>query len=563
VPDLSVNLFTANSFIRAHQNSHLEVMDYPKWRWINRQTSATKFTAMIHTSGLVYLDWRVAPQGEFANVSMEELHARLNHLPFLAICQLMHSCSVGGILDQVMDSHPSSEFCKDCINGKLTQAPHTCPVTRAEVPLQQVYSDVHGPVSTRSWWGNVYWVLFIDDYSRFPAIYFIRNKSDVFGVFKQYRAWAENVTGRKIGVLHDDKGGEYTSTKLDRYLAEVGICHEHLIRDMPQQLGVVECLNHTLDEGITTLLSQSGLSHAWWEDAALHFLYGKIRLPSSVTAPNTLYNLFYGKKGSVEHLQPFGCLAYVHLQKDQRRAFQPHALQCILVGYPADYKGWRFWDPVVRKEVISDSAVFCKSVFPHRQPGLSLAVPETVLHRIVSRPVDNDVESEEVAVDAACPPTLAPDPHPLPAPVAVPGPCLVPHALLLRLPDVPERPQTPPKVRGLISNFEHHLAAEPLPPKRPLRARLLGALAEDANAVSGVADVSSGLATLAVDAFDVVGDGNMSPGDVCIPILNAMECVFSTTAELEPKSLNVIKRGMNHRELLIGGTGNGLDCKVE
>jgi len=91
VPDLSINLFAVNSFVRAHWNSHLEVTDYPKQRWINCQTGATKFTVMIHASSLVHLDWRVAPQGEFANVSMEELHAQLNHLPFSAICQLMHS----------------------------------------------------------------------------------------------------------------------------------------------------------------------------------------------------------------------------------------------------------------------------------------------------------------------------------------------------------------------------------------------------------------------------------------------------------------------------------------
>ena len=189
------------------------------------------------------------------------------------------------------------------------------------------------------------------------------------------------------------------------------------------------------------------------------------------------------------------------------------------------------------KEVISDSTVFHKSVFPHQQPGLSLAVPETVLCWIVSCPVNNDIESEEVAVDAACPPAPAPDPHPLPVPVAVPGPCLVPHTLLLWLPDMLERPQMPPKVRDLISNFKHHPAAKPLPPKHPSCVRLPGALVEDANAVSGVVDVPSDLATLAVDAFDVVGDRNMSLGDICIPILDTMECVFSTTAELEPKLL--------------------------
>jgi len=371
-----------------------------------------------------------------------------------------------------MDGHPSSDFCEDCVNGKLTWVPHTCPVMHAEVPLQQVYSDVHGPVSTRSWWGNVYWVSFIDDYSCFPAVYFIRNKSDVFGVFKQYRVWAENMTGCRISVLCDNKGGEYTLTKLDRYLAEAGIHHEHLIQDTPQQLGIMECLNRTLDEGITTLLSQSRLSHAWWEDATLHFLYRKIQLPSSITAPNTPpntpYDLFYGKKGSFEHLQPFGCLVYVHLQKDQCRAFQLHVLQCILIGYPTDYKGWHFWDPVAHKEVISNSTVFHKSVFPHWQPGLSLAVPETVLCWIMSCPVNDSIESEEVAVDAAPPP----------------------------------------------------------------------------------------------DAFDVMGDVSMSPGDICIPILNAMECVFSMATKLEPRSLKEALKCLDAAEW-VGATLKEIDAHLQ
>ena len=46
-------------------------------------------------------------------------------------------------------------------------------------------------------------------------------------------------------------------------------------------------MNRSLSEGIITLLSQSGLARIWWEDAAIYWLHGKIRLPSSVTAPLT------------------------------------------------------------------------------------------------------------------------------------------------------------------------------------------------------------------------------------------------------------------------------------
>jgi hypothetical protein len=65
------------------------------------------------------------------------------------------------------------------------------------------------------------------------------------------------------------------------------------IRDMPQQLGVAERFNRTLAEGITTLLSQVGLSCTWWEDAANHFIHGRIRLPSCAIKSKTSHELFY------------------------------------------------------------------------------------------------------------------------------------------------------------------------------------------------------------------------------------------------------------------------------
>ena len=145
-----------------------------------------------------------------------------------------------GILDCVSDMCRIDNFCEDCTAGKLSHAPHTTPAACAEWPLNQVYTDVHSLVPTRSCCGNCYWVSFVDDHSPFPAVYFISKKSEVFGTFKCYRAWAENVTGRKVGILCDDKGGEYTLTELDAYLADTGICCEHSICDTPQQLGITK-----------------------------------------------------------------------------------------------------------------------------------------------------------------------------------------------------------------------------------------------------------------------------------------------------------------------------------
>jgi hypothetical protein len=344
VPRLAANLFASNKFVKWHRDSISKVTDYPRRKWVNRQTGATEFTATIRSNNLAYLDWKVAPRCEAASVSIEEVHARLNHLPFLAVRRLVRDKSIDGVPDHVVDTKAHDKFCEDCTNGKLSRAPHTKPAAQAERPLRRVFSDVHGPIPVHSRQGHYYWVTFIDDYSRFPAVYFIANKSNIFTAFRRYKVWAENITGQRIGIFRDDKGTEYMSTEFDKFLIEARVRREHSIRDTPQQLGVAERMNCSIAKGITTALSQSGLAHTWWEDAVVHWLYAKIRLPSSITAPLTPFELFYGCKPSLTLAHPFGCLAYVHLQKDQHPPLTSHATQCILIGYPTDYKAWKFWN---------------------------------------------------------------------------------------------------------------------------------------------------------------------------------------------------------------------------
>ena len=73
--------------------------------------------------------------------------------------------------------------------------------SRASKPLQLVHSDVHGPVKVSTHQGYRYWVTFIDDFSCFKAVYLLKRKSETFAAFKQFKAWAENVTGVKLGTL--------------------------------------------------------------------------------------------------------------------------------------------------------------------------------------------------------------------------------------------------------------------------------------------------------------------------------------------------------------------------
>ena len=61
----------------------------------------------------------------------------------------------------------TSQFCKHCTQGKMTQLPFSHSNTIASSPLEIVYSDVWGPAPISSINGFRYYVAFIDAYSRF------------------------------------------------------------------------------------------------------------------------------------------------------------------------------------------------------------------------------------------------------------------------------------------------------------------------------------------------------------------------------------------------------------
>ena len=81
-------------------------------------------------------------------------------------------------------------------------------------------------MSSPSLSGCLYYVLFIDDYSRKSWIYFLKAKSETFDMFKEFKTLIENQTGRHIRILRSDNGGEHESNELDDFCREVGFKKE-------------------------------------------------------------------------------------------------------------------------------------------------------------------------------------------------------------------------------------------------------------------------------------------------------------------------------------------------
>ena len=94
---------------------------------------------------------------------------------------------------------------------------------RSYAPLELIHSDIAGPFPNMSMIQSKYELTFIDDFSRYCWVHFLKHKSEFFDLLKVFRALVENQYGRRLKILRSDNGGEYVKFEFIQYCVDVGI----------------------------------------------------------------------------------------------------------------------------------------------------------------------------------------------------------------------------------------------------------------------------------------------------------------------------------------------------
>ncbi|GJR87113.1 gag-pol polyprotein [Tanacetum coccineum] len=137
-------------------------------------------------------------------------HQKLGHMSEQGMKILVERKLIPGL------TKVSLPFCEYCVISKQHRLKFKASNSRSVSVLELVHSDVwQAPVLSLG--GAKYFVSFIDDYSRRCWVYPIKKKSNVFEVFKVYKARVELDSGTKIKCLRTDNGGEYTGDEFDLF----------------------------------------------------------------------------------------------------------------------------------------------------------------------------------------------------------------------------------------------------------------------------------------------------------------------------------------------------------
>lgn len=204
-------------------------------------------------------------------------------------------------------------------------------------------------------------VTFIDDFSWYVWVYFMKAKSEVFIKFKDFKLEAGKETKCSIGCLRSDNGGEYLADEFMRYLKEHKIKRQLACPNTPQQNGVSERKNHHLSEICGSMLHDKNVPSRFWAEYMKIAAYVINIIPQQGLQFTSPFEKLWSIKPNVSHFCVFGCICYVFVPNHLRRKTEKKAIRCIFVGYDQERKGWRCCDPNTGKCYTSRNVVFDES----------------------------------------------------------------------------------------------------------------------------------------------------------------------------------------------------------
>ncbi|CAI7863477.1 unnamed protein product, partial [Closterium sp. NIES-53] len=239
--------------------------------------------------------------------------------------------------------------------------------------------DVWGPARVRGQGHERYFLLVVDDYSRYTTVFPLRSKGEVTEVLidwiraARFRLRESFGSDFRVLRLHSDRGGEFSSARLGAFCRAQGIRQTFTLPSSPQQNGIAERRIGMVMDVARTSMIHAAAPHFLWPFAvqyAAHQLNLQPRVSLKETSPTLLWT---GKVGDASAFRVWGSRAFVRdLSADK---LSPRATPCVFHGFPPDAPGWQFYHPTSRRVLSSQDVTFDESVpyyrlFPFRTAPL-------------------------------------------------------------------------------------------------------------------------------------------------------------------------------------------------
>jgi len=269
-------------------------------------------------------------------------HRRLGH-PSVDVTKLVLT------KDYVTGTDYTGSFDRDCcvpyLIGKSPQHPFPNNGNHAARVAELLHIDICGPFPTATPNGKKYFLNILDDCSNVGFTSLLATRFDAFPAYLEVEAHLELVSGHRVLTVRLDNAPELVAGDMGHHFKKKGIIIQAIAPYAHAQNGKAERYIRTLEDGMQTLLADSGLPASFWGDAVLTIQYLRNRLPTLTLPTNTTpYEALYGKKPNIDNLRVWGCHCFAIIPLELCDKGGPRRVECIFVGYHEHRIGWRVHD---------------------------------------------------------------------------------------------------------------------------------------------------------------------------------------------------------------------------
>ena len=144
--------------------------------------------------------------------------------------------------------------------------------------LKIVHIDLSGHARSKGFYGERYFMIFVDDFTRMMWVAFLKEKLEAFEKFKIFKNKVENESGVKIKSLRSDRGGEFTSREFNIYYEEHGIRRQLFSPFSLEQNGITDGRNKSIVEATRAMLFENDVPKTFWREVVNTIVYTLNRL---------------------------------------------------------------------------------------------------------------------------------------------------------------------------------------------------------------------------------------------------------------------------------------------
>ena len=245
------------------------------------------------------------------------------------------------VVDGMTINGKTDSHCEPCILRKQTKFTSKKTAAQAKYPLELVSSDVCGPINPVSSDGFKYVVSFIDNYSGYTFLYFMKEKSDAEKCLQKCLAdisplgkvhCLSDITDSEVKKLRSDGGGEFME------------------KDFKQVLnGIAERGWRAFFEMGRCLLIGSGLSCFLWPYVVMASSYIRNRCFQERTS-QTPYFLLTGRKPNISNMHVFGSVCYSYIEHHKTK-LDPRSKRGIFIGFAKESPAFLVYYSDTRKVI--------------------------------------------------------------------------------------------------------------------------------------------------------------------------------------------------------------------